>query len=267
MANPRSRSVTLTPAAGTHALQNRQLNISAVSTGSNKIQSLCQAFAAYEAPNTCYGFLEDEFQRYYVYPSTTEPCLTLDNPVTLDSLLRREYQQSLNRRQRYCLALIIASSFLQLRKSPWLPSAWSTSEISFFRDADDANVILLNRPYIERTFSAINTTKNQPESVSAIALLGIVLLELCFGTLIDEHPIRKKFPPGDERERQVFDQAAAMTWLQDVGDEAGPDYAGATEWCLVKSKTVPSGEAWRQLLFENVVQPLERCAQYLNPLP
>ena len=62
-------------------------------------------------------------------------------------------------------------------------------------------------------------------------------------------------------------RSAAMTWLQDVGDEAGPDYAGATEWCLVKSKTVPSGEAWRQLLFENVVQPLERCAQYLNPLP
>jgi hypothetical protein len=193
---------------------------------------------------------------------------TTDKPVTLDDLLRRKYQPPLSRRQRYYLALILASSFLQLRDSSWLPcAAWRKRDISFLRDANNPAILLLDRPYVTRDFSITSTeaTHCQLDGVSGIALLGIVLLELCFGTLIEEHPARKRCPLGDDRTRSFFDLLAAVEWLRDVVEEAGPDYSRATGWCLLGSRKAPGGDAWRHLLFENVVKPLESCHGYLNP--
>ena len=58
---------------------------------------------------------------------------------------------------------------------------------------------------------------------------------------------------------------AAVEWLREVGDEAGPDYAETVEWCLMGSRTLPDKGKWRGLFYENVVKPLERCNEYLNP--
>jgi hypothetical protein len=58
---------------------------------------------------------------------------------------------------------------------------------------------------------------------------------------------------------------AAIEWLREVGDEAGPDYAGAVEWCLMGSRTLADGRKWRGAFYENVIKPLERCNEYLNP--
>jgi hypothetical protein len=58
---------------------------------------------------------------------------------------------------------------------------------------------------------------------------------------------------------------AAVEWLREVGDEAGPDYAETVEWCLMGSRTLTDKGKWRGVFYENVVRPLERCNEYLTP--
>jgi hypothetical protein len=234
----------------------------------DEIQSLCAAFSTKLPQRPCYGFLEDDHKRYYIQStSSADVAVNIDNAITLDDLLRRKHEPSLSRRQRYRLSLTLASAFLQLRESAWLTStSWNRRDITFLRDADNTSVLLLDRPYITRDFSAdFDEPIKTADGVSSIPCLGILLLELCFGSLIEDHPSRKKCPAGDDKTAPMFDMLAAVEWLRDVGDEAGPDYASAAEWCLLRSRTMTNADAWRRMLFENVVQPLERCHMYLNP--
>lgn len=234
----------------------------------DEIQNLCAAFSAKLPQKSCYGFLEDDHKRYYIQSTSgADAVVQIENAITLDDLFRRKHEPPLSRRQRYGLSLTLASSFLQLRESAWLASAsWKRSDITFLRDTDNTSILLLDRPYITSDFSKnTNEQVKNAEGVKSIPFLGILLLELCFGSLIEDHPSRKKCPVGDDKTAPMFDMLAAVEWLRDVGDEAGPDYASATEWCLLGSRTMTNADAWRRTLFENVVQPLERCHMYLNP--
>lgn len=233
-----------------------------------EIESLCESLRGDPPLKIGFGFLEDDHKRYYIYPLPKDAItFKLEDPVTLSDLLKNKHNPPLNRRQRYTLALTLASAFLQLRESAWLNSAsWSKADITFFRDANNPSNLVLDCPYVTRSFSSSSGTQSQQEDgVSSIPSLGVLLLELCFGVLIDKHPSRQRCPPGDEKTAPLFDLVAAVDWLREVGDEAGPDYYGATEWCLLGSRSVTGADAWRRLLFEKVVQPLERCHSYLNP--
>jgi hypothetical protein len=98
---------------------------------------------------------------------------------------------------------------------------------------------LFDRPYVQRTISSITTNKMQ-QGVFDIALLGVVLLELCFGKPIEEHPIRQQNQTSDESIRPSLDFVAALNWLRDVDGEAGEDYFKAVKWCLHESNTLRS---------------------------
>ncbi|KAI1122743.1 hypothetical protein F5Y10DRAFT_253431 [Nemania abortiva] len=102
------------------------------------------------------------------------------------------------------------------------------------------------------------------DHIASIASLGILLLELCFGMSIDQHPSRLIYPNGDKKSNAAFDLVTALEWLKDVNEEAGGDYSEVVEWCLTGCRTAPSNGAWRKLMVEKVVVPLERCCQYLD---
>lgn len=232
----------------------------------DKIVSLCRSFTTKEC-TPCRGFLQADDKRYYIYSVTSNNNLKFrtDDSVTLSDLLCHNYGPPLSRRQRYSLALILASSFLQLRDSAWLISTWDSNDISFFRDATDAKAIMLDRPYVTRDFTGTTAAgKNRADAASSFVSLGIALLQLCFGILIKDHPSRLRYPPGDEQTRASLDLLAAIDWSREVGEEAGPDYAVAVQWCLLDSRSMTDKEEWRRKLFQNVVSPLERCHTYLN---
>lgn len=196
--------------------------------------------------------------------------------VTLAQILNGEVRPPLTRKGSYTVALIIASSFLQLLDSPWLPSATSSRafdklSIVFLADPSDPNVFLLNRPQISRMFRELapkdNSSSIQPSSapqqsadVSApLARLGITLLELCFRSPLERQHWRTLYGPGaSDKEREGFDVLAAIGWLREVADEAGPDYAAAVLWCLANHKTAPA-DRWREDMLREVVRPLQRC--------
>ena len=228
-----------------------------------EIASLCQSLQNHRPSDSCLGFLQDDDKRFYVYAQPQTSTQDVESPVSLDQLLRQSFQPSLNRRQRYSLALALSSSFLQLRPSPWLQSPWKKEEIAFFRDPIDSKAILLDKPHITTDFTT-SAPASGTDDRSAFASLGVILLELCFGTIIDTHPVRLKFPAGDELTKPSFDLLAAVEWQREVGEEAGPDYASAVDWCLLRSRKLGSDSDWRRGLLREVVQPLERCHKYLH---
>lgn len=209
---------------------------------------LCKILS--KRPPTCFGFLEEDNSRFVLYPSTNSESTTNLTTITLANLLNGS---TLTRRQRYSLALTLASSYLQLSSTPWLTGPLRNDDILFLHDKTDGDSTLLDRPYICRDFSP----RNPAGSDHALSTLGIRLLELCFGTAIECHKIRRQLPAGDDISTPMLDYAAALQWSRTVSEEAGPEFAEAIEWCLHGQAL--RGDGWRKDIVKHVIDPLEYC--------
>lgn len=270
----------------------------------SQISSLCASFRQDPPQATCHGYLQAHDKRFYIYRADTAG-LAPSNPsttITLERILHGNNNNHpvLTRRQRYALAVTLASSFLQLAGTPWIKPRWAKSDVVFFRDPHDPAALLLERPFVcsdfqdplgvvgepqpaEATPPPRSAKQVQEDTISGLESLGIVLLELCFGRPIELHPFCKYVvgaQPGtsssSESELGVASPSAsagarflaALEWLRDVTEEAGMDYAEAVAWCLVGGRmTAASGEGWRGVMLERVVRSLEACCGYLGPAP
>jgi hypothetical protein len=93
--------------------------------------------------------------------------------------------------------------------------------------------------------------------------LGIVLLELCFGKRLEDHPLRRKHPiTNDADTSKAFDLMAAIQWSRGVCDEGGADYAAAVKWCFTGAGNVSKN--WRTEMIRNVIRPLEICQEHFK---
>lgn len=94
-----------------------------------------------------------------------------------------------------------------------------------------------------------------------------MLLELCFGTPIEEHRICRSMPANTEEMIGLVNYMAATEWLRDVVEEAGPEYSDAVTWCLHYAPESAGAdwnkEKWREAMYEKVVGPLKYCHDQL----
>ncbi|KAI0381383.1 hypothetical protein F5Y04DRAFT_81310 [Hypomontagnella monticulosa] len=249
------------------------------SDSGKSISSLCSSLD--EESDGCCGYLTEEDCRYYVYRVSQQETKRFAS-VTIDEILRGKVSPPPSRRQRYALSFILASSFLQLLETPWLPESWKKSDIVFISDEKNSNVFLLDQPHLNRKIitptppsseeqqqqhaplKVTSTGSRNTKTFQSLELLGIVLLELCFGQLLEEQPYRKRWPSGDDSmQKYAFDFMAARQWNDAVNEEAGPDFDEAIRWCLEGHRNT-SPEHWRKEMLGHVVQPLEKCHKYLS---
>jgi hypothetical protein len=148
-----------------------------------------------------------------------------------------------------------------------MSATFKETEISFLSDPHDPGIFVLDQPHITRdlpttTVGAAGQTK--VPFTDALDQLGIILLELCFGKTLEEQPYRERWPAGqNEREKAVFDVMAARDWQCHVNEEAGLDYAEAVGWCLGGNRSA-APESWREDMLRKVIEPLQRCRDYLT---
>lgn len=243
------------------------------------ISTICESLCVIETG--CKGYLElpDENRRYYVYSVSQHA--KIPHSVTLEQILNKDVRPAPTRRESFSIALIIASSFLQLLDSPWFPSTgggtypFTKSSLVFPADLSKPDIFLLHQPHIKRDFAVIAADSREVTSPSnnatptdgvgrALARLGITLLELCFRAPLEQQPCRTSWPRGEsEQEREGFDFLAAKDWLREVNDEAGPEYAAAVSWCLLGNATAPA-DKWRSEMLNEVVRPLQRCLDWFR---
>jgi hypothetical protein len=239
---------------------------------------------------TCHGYLQAHGKRYYIYRDDATgppPYPSNSSAITLEKILHDAIRPRLTRRQRFALALTLASSFLQLAGTPWIKSHWTKSDVVFFQDPEDPTVVVYERPFVCRDFLPADTfapVQGPPtplparlgdDTIRGFESLGIVLVELCFGTPIELHPLCRQDVEAQSSDSLRASPAwsplhlvAAIDWLRDVTGEAGLGYAEAVSWCLTGSKTMDTtGDRWRSAMLEKVVEPLGVCCSCLAMTP
>ncbi|KAK3484810.1 uncharacterized protein B0T23DRAFT_327865 [Neurospora hispaniola] len=251
MTSPLEEEVTLVDVEQGDESANASTGSARITTPKKIIHCLCTAL---ETPvsstipgerEPSYGYLINQDITYHIYDMPYH--LTQHHTtVTLQDIIDADLFQDLERRRRCSLALTIASSFVQLLGSPWLPTTITKKGIIFLLDPNPSAQSLaedkpafLNEPYVHQTFVGKKSTRIVEEAMSiadSLDQLGIILLELGFGKRLKDQPCRRryeeKFAAPNDHVRSLYDVLAARDWQEKVLGEAGQDYAAAVNWCL-----------------------------------
>lgn len=231
------------------------------------ITSLCLSLD--QTDGACCGYLPQNDCQYFVYKDP-DKSVSSPNFITLDELLRKQRLPMPKRRQRFALAWILSSSFLQLLESPWLSASWEKTDIVFYQDAQQPGRYALDQPHLNHRLvpqaesGPLTERDRRMQLSSSLEMLGIVLLELCFGELLEEQPCRTRHSnTGCDPIERIFDVAAAKEWHGEVEEDAGYEYAVAVGWCLGGILSAPA-DRWREEMLQKVVHPLESCHRHLS---
>jgi hypothetical protein len=160
------------------------------------------------------------------------------------------------------LALTLASSVLQLHKTPWLNERWGKDDILFLEGS--------NGPFVSKSFLPIGTQIQQISAApfkslpivrnETIFALGVVLIELCLGSALEN--MRSIEDLGEDgAANSLTDYMTARRLVSEVYDEGGGRYGDAVRRCIHcefdQRKASLDVEAFRQSFYQGVIQPLE----------
>lgn len=128
-------------------------------------------------------------------------------------------------------------------------------------ERDAARVLVNAEPYVLADFD--KAVKPWPRKDASFTSLGIVLLELCFDERFTGHKLWHNYP-GKEND-SLIRLAIAQNWADRVAEEASEDYALAVKWALKEAPADTHTDSWRADFAQHVVQPLQRCCEFLRP--
>ncbi|THY76891.1 hypothetical protein D6C86_02375 [Aureobasidium pullulans] len=242
-----------------HLLDNSIATVSVATglpPGLPRISDMCYAMSAPNTYDRCLGMLADAqgVEKYRVFLEGNGAQKSADGRfMSLGALLNIGPGKP-GRKERYEIALVLASSHLQLHSSSWLEAGWSNGSVFFLVENEKP---CFDRPYLRRNFAFNSTPIPYTGFDLPFATLGIILLELCFGLTLDDSPYRAKHLAPDGSTNPAQDREAAWEWAKDVVGESGQEYARAVQWCLEKWRVREDDPGWRAEFHSNVVEVLE----------
>ena len=245
-----------------------------------KIENLChtirQCMENVEYDCRCLGYLAHETHyRLGVYlPPVSQVSHRKQKITSLAQLLsskQDEHNQflpitgnlSLHRGDRLNLALTVASSVLQLYRTPWLRDYWDKNDIII---SGDQITNVREQTYVSVSFPAgtnegSQSMKRFPGRNVTLFALSIVLIELCLGQSLES--LRSPEDPLDSEGRAdvLTDWSTAKRMEDAVYREAGTRYGDAVRRCLYcefdRRHTNLEDDTFRQAVYDGVVAPLE----------
>ncbi|KAL6160366.1 hypothetical protein ACJQWK_09172 [Exserohilum turcicum] len=202
--------------------------------------------------------------------------------VSLEDLLRQPpvvngRRAKLSMKERYSLALTLASSVLYLNSTPWLANEWATRDILFHRTCNAARPINTERPYLAAMgVEGANGVSEKEQAGgfrnTVLIALAVALLELYFGVTAEKY--RESEAEGDE----VGDMseypgpwrlwALARNWTYNESGNLSAAFQNAIRHCIAGSSdpcaSLQDAECL-QAAVENIVLPLqEELHQFLG---
>ncbi|KAL8829825.1 MAG: hypothetical protein Q9170_006005 [Blastenia crenularia] len=232
------------------------------------IESFCNALCASDTEQCPreIGLLVDksnEKVQHKIYRADTITALQTSSR-SLEDLLSspKESDEGLSRKDRLQIAVILASSVLQLDGTAWLKSGWSSNDIFFHsKNGRISNAY----PYLSWQPCCTAETPYSLESLrignhmirsDILLALGLTLVELCFGKTLAE-----MCKSDDVGETETATRLKTATRLHNrIYDEMGLPYGDVVRRCLfqlfdVRELSLDIEEV-QQKVFELVVTPL-----------
>lgn len=248
-----------------------------------RIQNLCQTIGQLHQATTagCIGYLLDSVDRKHgVYPHKL-PGSCQQQPstsYTLRQILTKQTRTDmrLTQHDKLRIAVYLASSVLQLYKTPWLDENWDHGDVHFVHRPNAEATSILEQPYIHRKL--IPTAPNQPLQTQQVTFgivrnqtlfaLGILLIELWYGKpmedLVEAGDIDYPGTPG------VMWYTAERLIKTDIEFEAGKRYADVVRRCIRcdfdRMDSNLGDESFQRAVFDKVVTPLEITLQQFSSL-
>ena len=231
-----------------------------------EITNLCASLADTVLENTELGLMTGNSSQFSLFlpDQKAYPKATLEH-VTLADVLRKPRQRCLSRRQRYSIALGVASAYVQLHATPWIRPGLDKESIYLLWDSNTST--FYEQPRISKKIltqpSAVGMLHDQ-----SIVKLGITLLELAFNEVLEEMHYRSNRPTLNNRLDLFIDKAAAEEWCISHAKDEHPQFEKPVLWCLhqpvTQTRMSSDDDTLRKELFNNVVQPLAACCKHNN---
>jgi hypothetical protein len=260
-------------------------NTSTAPTQSLKVvDDLCASIQQSYKSSPCIGFLFDSKSRLRgVYPLADDrvPRTASCEVVTLNELLDKPpvvngRPAKLSKKERYSLAVILASSALQLNNTPWFPDQFGAKDIQFHRTSTGPRLIDIDHPYVtsklvEISKDALSSPKPRGfhNKNTVLLALAVALLELYFGVSAEKH---QEFEHGHAE--QPFNPnpwmlcAMAYEWTEVERENLSAAFLSAVTHCL-RCFNDPGASLqdsdFLQAAVEGIVLPLqEELSQFLG---
>lgn len=176
---------------------------------------------------------------------TAEKLTPISEVVTLEDLLDRRpttngRRTKLSKKERYSLALTLASSVLYLNSTPWLTNQWAAKDIQFHQTAAVTNFIDIEHPYlapavVEPVDSlAVKTKALGFQNKNTVLLaLAVALLELYFGTTAEKYQETEHGGRDPTLHHNSWMLCAmAHQWAEESQDELSAAFLSAVRHCL-----------------------------------
>lgn len=247
-----------------------------------EIEDLCSVLCEMKTPGFGLGFyLDSEGKLRGPYPAaSSDDSASTDQSITLAELLGKKVQWkgrvcTLTRKERYKLAVTLASSLYQLESTPWMTTALAKRDIVFSKAQEAAlRPVNIEYPYVSKSFpdqvSQVDCAES-PASISSgsssLLALGILLLELYTGRPFEEPQIDSKL---NNLSRLMIWSTAAKDWLVEEDGDLAAGWTSAVSYCIDGFKQGPvlseeDATKFRQSLLEQVVLPLhEETERFLG---
>lgn len=237
-------------------------------SSSKHIEDFCSALCASKRDDREIGLLIDEAndkQHHMLYRASTVVGSQTSSRSLKDLLTsqRGSNDEALSRKDRLQIAVVLASSVLQLDGTSWLKRGWSSVDIFFHYK--DGQVSEHTYPYLAWQ-SCCNTDVASPFELLSISnymirsdillALGLTLVELCWG-----RTLANMGKPEDVDTNEIASRLkTAIRFSPRVYDEMGILYGDVVRRCLLQSFDVRELsldiEEVQQMVLDDVVTPL-----------
>jgi hypothetical protein len=150
----------------------------------------------------------------------------------------------LSKKERYSLALTLASSVLYLNSTPWLPDQWAAKDILFQQSVASVRPIDIDHPYIapavidppnEISKGLVNGQKPRGlhNKNTVLLALAVALLELYFGTTAEKYQ-ENELGASDPSVHQNAWMLCAMahSWAEESQEDLSAAFLTAVRHCL-----------------------------------
>lgn len=226
-------------------------------------------------PDYC-GYISNTASKFDLYHQHCQP----ENlsAVTLRTILNGpgSGMRQLRYAQRLEIAICLSYSVLHLYNTPWLARTFTTDDIVFIMEREDASphANCLGRPFLARVLPKLSASACKPRDQAAlrpmdltILSLGLVLLQVIVGRHIEGLAID---PDNKGMDSIISKQEAASQMTGSILENGGMNYANAVQWCLssVLSVACLDDEKVGQEFHEAVISRLEadmRRQASMNP--
>ncbi|KAF3042184.1 hypothetical protein E8E12_008863 [Didymella heteroderae] len=176
---------------------------------------------------------------------TTEKVTPNSEVVTLEDLLDRRptvngRRVKLSKKERYSLALTLASSVLYLNSTPWLTNQWAARDIQFHQTVAATTCIDIEHPYLAPASAdaigdlAVKTKALSFQNKNTVLLaLAVALLELYFGTTAEKYQENEHGACNPALHQNSWMLCAmAHQWAEESQDELSAAFLSAVRHCL-----------------------------------